>query len=201
MSTQQQPQQQASTKVIVPPSLDIKNLVRFSYCNVFTPKAMKPGQEPKYSVSILIPKNNKKLYAMFVAAATEAKNIGLVDKWKGKWTSNHKWPIRDGDVDRPDDEAYAGHWFVNASCKTKPAVVGRNPKIAIIDSTEFFSGCYGTVSVNFYPYNVDGGQGVACGLNNIQKIHDGKPLGGRANAEDEFTELPEEDSNDDSFMD
>lgn len=168
----------ASTKVVT-------GIVRFSYVHVFAPRAME-GSEPKYSVSLLIPKEDKETLAKIKRAIDLAKEQGL-PKWGGKAPANLRSPVRDGDTERPDDPAYAGHFFINATCKTKPGVVDRNLQ-PILDSTELYSGCYGRASITFYAYSVNGNRGIACGLNNIQKLRDGESLGGRARAEDEFND-------------
>lgn len=158
--------------------------VRFSYVNVFQPRAVEEGQEPKYSVSILIPKSDTQTLAKIQRAIEAAKKQGL-SLWGGKVPANLKLPLRDGDVDRPEDEAYAGHYFINATSKMKPGIVDANLN-EIIDSTEFYSGCYGRASINFYPFNKAGNRGIAAGLNNLQKLADGDFLGGRSRPEDDF---------------
>lgn len=103
-----------------------------------------------------------------------------------------KSPLRDGDVERPEDEAYAGHYFINANSKLKPGVVDANLN-EIIDPAEFYSGCYGRASITFYAYNVNGNKGIACGLQNLQKLKDGEPLGGsRASAASDFGDFDDE---------
>ena len=102
-----------------------------------------------------------------------------------------KLPLRDGDVER-DDEAYKGHWFINANSNTAPQIVDRTVK-PILDRSEVYSGCYARVSLNFYAFNSNGNKGVACGLGNIQKVRDGEPLGGRTNAADDFATLDDDD--------
>lgn len=172
--------------------------VRFSYLNVFEPKAMAEGQTPKYSVSLLIPKSDKKTLSAVKKAIEAAKQAGISTKFGGKIPPNLKTPLRDGDIDRPDDEVYAGHYFINANSVNQPGLVDAqvNP---IMDSTELYSGCYGRASVNFYAYNTNGNRGIACGLNNLQKISDGPTLGGASRAEDDFdaVEIEEEDFEDD----
>lgn len=158
--------------------------VRFSYANVFEPRAVEEGQEPKYSVSILIPKTDTQTLAKIEKAIEAAKAQGL-SLWGGKVPPNLKLPLRDGDEDRPDDPAYAGHYFINATSKSKPGIVDANLN-PILDSTEFYSGCYGRASINFYPFNKAGNKGVAAGLNNLQKLADGDFLGGRSRPEDDF---------------
>ncbi len=162
----------------------------FSYAHVFAPHASLQGQEPKYSVQVRIPKTNSAALAKIdasIQAATEAGK-GL---WGGKVPANLKTPVRDGDVERPDDPTYAGYFFLNASSKQKPGLVDRWMN-EIIDPSEFYSGCFGSASINFFPYAVSGSKGIGCGLNNLQKIKDGEPLSGRARPEADFTAVDDE---------
>lgn len=161
----------------------ITGKVRFSYANVFEPKSIN-GSEPKYSVSLIIPKEDKVTIDKIKAAIEVAKKEGL-SKLGGKIPANLKIPLRDGDIDRPDDPAYADSYFVNANSTIRPGIVDANLQ-PIIDSTEFYSGCYGRASIVFYAYNANGNKGIACGLQNLQKLEDGEPLGGRSRAEDDF---------------
>lgn len=161
----------------------ITGKVRFSYANVFEPKSIN-GSDPKYSVSLIIPKEDKVTIDKIKAAIEVAKKEGL-SKLGGKIPANLKIPLRDGDIDRPDDPAYADSYFVNANSTIRPGIVDANLQ-PIIDSTEFYSGCYGRASIVFYAYNANGNKGIACGLQNLQKLEDGEPLGGRSRAEDDF---------------
>lgn len=164
--------------------------VRFSYVNVFEPKSIN-GSDEKYSVSLLIDKRDTKTIEAIERAIEAAKQAGVA-KFGGKIPPMLKLPLRDGDVERPDDENYAGKMFVNANCKTKPGLIEKNG-MEIIDTTEFYSGCYGKASVTFYAFNSNGNKGIACGLNNIMKTRDGEPLGGRSRAVDDFANDIEED--------
>src|SRR5690625_664172 len=85
--------------------------VRFSYLHVFEPHAIEEGQDKKYSVSLLIPKTDKKTLNA-IKKAIEAAKVAGAPKWGGKVPPNLKMPLRDGDVDRPDQPEYAGHYFV-----------------------------------------------------------------------------------------
>ena len=177
------------TKVITGPD------TRWSYCNAWQPKSINGGA-PKYSVSLIIPKSDKKTVARIRAAIEAAYQEGE-GKLKGNGKtlpplSALKTPLRDGDKERPDDEAYKNSYFMNANSSTAPGIVDadRNP---ILDHSEVYSGVYGRASVNFYAFNSNGNRGIACGLNNLQKIRDGEPLGGRARAEDDFAEEEEDD--------
>lgn len=171
----------------------ITGKVRLSYAHLFKPVAIADGQDPKYSVCLLIPKSDKATLKKINAAIEAAKQAGM-SLWGGKIPASLKLPLRDGDAERPDQAEYEGCYFVNASSKTAPGVVDKNVQ-PILDSTEVYSGCYGRASVNFYPFNQAGNKGIACGLNNIQKIADGDYLGGRSRAEDDFDAV--EDDEDD----
>lgn len=169
----------------------ITGMVRASYVNIFEPKAINGEGDPKYSMSIIIPKSDTKTIKAIEEAIEQAKEEGK-PKWGGKVPGNLKTPLRDGDLEREDDEAYADSYFINASSKTAPGVIDQN-KIKLTDSTTVYSGCYVRVSINFYPFNTNGNKGIAAGLNNVQKWKDGEFLGGRASAEDDFDELESDD--------
>jgi hypothetical protein len=168
----------------------ITGKVRFSYANVWEPKSINDGDE-KYSVSLIIPKSDTKTIAEIKAAIEAAKQEGKA-KFGGKIPANLKLPLRDGDVDRPDDEAYKKSYFVNANSKDKPQIVDKNVK-PILDQSEVYSGCYGRASITFYAFNQNGNKGVACGLGNLQKLADGEPLSGRSRAEYDFSSAEDED--------
>ena len=168
---------------------------RWSYANVWQPKSINGGT-PKYSVSLIIPKSDTVTLGKIKAAIEAAYKEGEA-KLKGNGRSVPalaaiKTPLRDGDAERPDDEAYANSYFVNANSTTKPGIVdaGRNE---IIDSSEVYSGVYGRASINFYAFNSNGNRGIACGLNNLQKIRDGEPLGGHASAAEDFATDDDDD--------
>ena len=164
----------------------ITGKVRFSYAQVFEPKAMNESSTPKFSISLIISKKDKKTLDKIKAAIESAIEEGKTSKWGGKVPKNLKTPLRDGDDEREDDEVYAGAMFVNANSSNKPGLVDEdlNP---ILDKSEFYSGCYGRASINFYPYDSNGSKGIACGLNNLQKLEDGERLaGGGSTAEEDF---------------
>ena len=171
-----------TTKVIVP--------CRFSYLHCWEPDSVNGG-DPKYSVSAIVPKSDTKTVAAIKAAIEQAKKDS-VSKWGGKVPANLKLPLRDGDLDRPEDEAYKGCYFFNANSRQAPQVVDAKVK-PILDQSEVYSGCYGNISVTFYGYNSNGNRGIAAGLGNIQKIKDGESLGGRVSATEEFDTVEDED--------
>ena len=160
--------------------------VRLSYANIWEPQSIN-GSEPKYSVSIIIPKSDRATVSKVTAAIDAAIQAGL-GKFGGKMPNRAtlKLPLRDGDTERTD-EAYHDAYFLNANSKAAPQIVDRDLN-RILDRAEVYSGCYARVSLNFYAFNTNGNKGIACGLGNIQKVADGEPLGGRTDAETDFAD-------------
>ena len=166
-----------STKVVT-------GVVRLSYEHVWEPASVN-GSNPKYSVSLIIPKSDTKTIAAINQAIDNAIRDGAA-KFGGKIPPKGalKLPLRDGDTER-EDEAYRDAYFINANSTTAPQIVDRSVQ-PILDRSEVYSGCYARVSINFYAFNSNGNRGIACGLGNIQKVRDGEPLGGKMSAADDF---------------
>lgn len=179
------------TKVIIP--------CRISFANIWEAKSINGGDE-KYSVSLLIPKDDKATLTKIHKAVEAAKEDAKGKKWGGKIPPNLKLPLRDGDIDRPDDENYAGHMFLNATSKDAPQIVDRKVQ-PILDPMECGSGDYCNVSVNFYGFAASGNKGVAAGLGNIQKVKDGERLAGKAPVASDFEEIEGGDDGSEVFGD
>lgn len=168
--------------------------VRLSYTHIFEPQSVNGG-EAKYSTSILIPKSDKNTLNKIKTAVDAAKEIGK-GKWGGKIPPTCKTPLHDGDIERPNDGAYVGHYFLNASSKHQPDIAkpmgkeadGKTKFKKITEPTEVYSGCYARVSLTLYPYDAKGNRGVAASLNNIVKVQDGDFLGSRRNVSDDFAD-------------
>lgn len=177
-----------STKVVT-------GKVRFSFVNVFEARAFGEGQTPKYSVMLLIPKTDVGTLSRIRKAIDAAAQKGLSSKFGGKMPAVLKNTLKDADKDtNQDGEVFAdlwdytkGHYILNVSSKNAPQIVDaeRNP---IIDPTEFYSGCYGRASINFFAFNNNGNKGISAGLNNLQKLEDGEPLGGFSTAAQDFAD-------------
>ncbi|HAN43050.1 MAG TPA: DUF2815 domain-containing protein [Sphaerochaeta sp.] len=168
---------------------------RWSFANVWEPKSIN-GSAPKYSVSLIIPKSDTKTVAK-INAAIEAAYAEGESKLKGHSRSvpplsSIKTPHRDGDVERPDDPAYAGCYFINANSATAPGIVDANLN-PVLTRSEVYSGVYGRASISLYAFNSNGNRGIACGLNNLQLLRPGEPLGGKASAESDFSTEPDDD--------
>lgn len=174
------------------------NDVRFSYLNVFQakPPFNNPSGEPKFSVTILVPKTNLQAKALMDQAVAAAIDAGVSTKWNGVRPPQPAICIHDGDGPRPSDgqpfgDECKGCWVFTASCKAdRPPFVVDNMVQNIIDPTQVYSGMWGNVSVTFFPYSNAGKKGIGCGLNGLQKIRDDEPLSARVTAQDAFQAVP-----------
>lgn len=180
-----------TTKAAPSPTKVVTGKVRLSYAHLLEPAAIQEGQEKKYSVSLIISKDSAKTLAAIENAINAAKDIGK-SKWGGKIPSKLKLPLRDGDVERPEDPAYANSFFLNCSSTQKPAVVDTSLQ-PIIEADKVYSGMYANVALNFYPFDTNGNRGVAVGLGNVRKVADGDKLGGGSTVEEDFSNLEDED--------
>ena len=175
-----------STKVVT-------GKVRFSFVNVFEARAFGEGQTPKYSVMLLIPKSDVGTVSRIKKAIDTAAQKGLSTKFGGKLPAILKTTLKDADKDMDQDgEIFAdkwpetvGHYIINVSTTVQPQIVDANLN-PIINPTEFYSGCYGRASINFFAYNNNGNKGISAGLNNLQKLEDGESLGSFTTAEQDF---------------
>lgn len=177
------------------PTKVVTGKVRLSYCHLFEAYAnAEHGGDPKYSTVILVPKTDKATINKIKAAQQAALELGKSSKFNGSIPKMWKNTFRDGDeeADLDKNPEYAGHMFMTVSNKTKPGVVDGqlNP---ILDQTELYSGCYARVSINAFAFNVSGNKGVSFGLNHVQKLGDGEPLGSFTKPEDDFDEVSDED--------
>lgn len=176
------------------------NNVRFSYCNVFEARPT-PSGELKFSVSVLIPKKDeatvKKVKDEIQNAITKGLESGNFTKAQAA-SPTFKLPLRDGDAEfkaGARGKEYEGMYFFNASSKNRPGVVGPDAQTELMDSEEFYSGVWGHIDVNFYPFPVKGSnipsRGIAAGLNNLMKVRDDDRLDGRQRAQDAFSGMAE----------
>lgn len=169
---------------------------RLSYTHLFTKYSPDGDTDSgKYMTNVLIPKGEKETVKAIEGAIEAAKKAGIISKWDGKEPKKVDLPLRDGDTDKEDDDIYAGHYFINAKCASRPGIVDKH-RSPIVDEDDVYSGMWAIVSVTFYPYNVSGNKGVATGLNNVMKTKDDERLGGRTSAENDFSGIDMEDDED-----
>ena len=170
----------------------LTGVVRLSYANLVTPRANQQGGEPKYSVTLLIPKSDTATKLDIEASMKAAYEEGVNKKWGGAHPQM-KQLLWDGDGLRqsglPFGDECKGHWVINASSKQKPQVVGIDNVNCELAPNDIYSGMYARVTINFFPYDTAGSKGVGCGLGNVMKTADGEPLSGGASAASDFADV------------
>ena len=167
--------------------------VRLSYLTVITPRAAQPGEEPKYSVRLMIPKTDYATKADIDQSIQAAITAAIPKTWDGVRPPKINFPIYDGDGEKPNGGPYEdecrGHWVMRASTKMKPQVVGIDNINVELAPSDIYSGMYGRVTIRFFGYSNRGNKGVGCGLGNILKTRDGEPLSGNASASSDFASV------------
>lgn len=172
------------TKVVTGPK------TRFSYANVWEPRKFK-GDRAKYSICLIIPKEDGETLCKVEKAIAEAYRQGqekLTVNGKTAALSSLTLPLRDGDMDKREDSVYHHAYYINARSDMPPGIVDKNLN-RITEKSGFYSGCYGRASIHFYAFNYDGKMGIACGLNNLQKLADGPVLGNWSTPEEDFGDI------------
>jgi hypothetical protein len=139
--------------------------------------------EKVYDIQIIIPKSQREDVRAILRAI---KAVGEA-KWGANW-KKVRTPLRDGDREKDEltedgstkKDKYPerlGAYFLNAR-STKPVGVYDRQRNPIVDSDAVYAGCKGKIAVTFFPYSNSGNHGVGAGLNGVQKIADGEPIGG-----------------------
>jgi len=173
---------------------------RVSFPHVIHPQEADEGKKPRYGISMLFDEGTD------LAPLKKIVHAAMVEKFgadKAKWPKGLNSPFRD--QGEKEYEGYvAGNKFCNATSTQKPGLVDHNVD-PIIDESEFYAGCYAQATVNAFYYGDKpehkGNKGVAFGLNNVQKLADGEPLGGRVKPSDEFEPVAAEDADGEVFDD
>lgn len=169
-----------STKVVT-------GKVRFSYANIFEAKVPQSGGDPKYSVTLLIPKSDTATVEKMKAAIAEARESFCKRNGANSLPLKPNHTLKDGDGTRDSGDPFGpeckGCYVITVSSKQKPVIVDafRNP---VTDPGEVKSGDYGRAAINFFGYNASGKKGISAGLLSIQKLHDGEAFGVTGSADD-----------------
>lgn len=163
---------------------------RVAFANVFEPKPAMAGGKPKYSLMAIFPPGTdlSKMNALAKAACDK--------KFPNGRPASMRVPFRKGEEKAQYDGFEPGTIFCTISSQYQPQIITHD-KREIFTPQEFYSGCWARATVHAYAYDTAGNQGVAFGLNNIQKLGDDKPFAGRVDAADDFdavAEIPYEGS-------
>lgn len=171
-------------------------MFRVSYPHLFKAHAIKPKDEPKFSITMLFPKKSD--LSIIQKVIRNAKNVYFGSK--ENWPDDLESPVVDGDDPKfADKEGYKGHWVIKATTKadSKPGLVDRNAE-PIIDQADFYPGCYAIANINAFAWEYGGKEGISFALNHVQKVKDGKPIGGRAPVESVFAPIEGDDDDTDA---
>lgn len=167
--------------------------VRLSYANLTAPRAVQPGQEPKYSVTLLIPKTDTATKANIDASIEAAAQDAQGKLWSGIRPPVMPTPLHDGDGVRESGVPFGpeckGCWVMTASTKNRPQVVHQSDINTELLPQDVYSGMYARVTINFFGYMSSGKKGIGCGLGNVMKTRDGDPLAGGASAASDFVSV------------
>ena len=184
-----------STKVVT-------GKVRFSYCYLFEPQEPLGGGDPKYSLTLLIPKSDTATVNKIKAAIAEARENYCNRNGANALPAKPAHTLRDGDGNKDNGEDYGpecrGCYVIKVRSKQKPVIVDafRND---ITDPGEVYGGCYGRAAINFYGYNTAGQKGISATLLSVQKLSDGEPFGTVGSADD-FDDGYSDGGDEDDFM-
>jgi hypothetical protein len=166
--------------------------VRLSYANLMQPRTPQGGGDPKYSVTLLIPKTDVKTKADIDQSIQSAIQEGIPKKWNGKQPALIHNPLHDGDRAKENGEPFGeecrGCWVISASSKQKPGIVDSSLQ-DIINPSDIYSGMYARVTIRFFAYDSNGKRGIGCGLGNVMKMRDGDALSGHASAKEDFADI------------
>lgn len=169
-----------STKVVT-------GKIRMSYTHLFQPQVPLGGGEPKYEMTMLIPKSDVKTVDAIRAAIKEARDVFCNKNGATALPAAPRHPLRDGDGLRDSGEPYGpecrGHYILKARCKNQPVVVDAFGQ-PITNAAEIYGGCYGRVSFTLFGYSKAGQKGIGATLLAVQKLHDGEPFGTAGSAND-----------------
>lgn len=181
----------------------ITGKVRFSFCHIFEPQEPQGGGDPKYSLTLLIPKSDTATLGKIKEAMAEARENFCKRNGVNALPPKPNHTLHDGDGQRPSGDDFGpeckGCYVITVSSKQKPVIVDnlRNP---ITNPSELYSGCYGRAAINFYGYNTAGKKGISAGLLSVQKLHDGEPFGTVGSADDFDDDYKDPNSQDDDWM-
>lgn len=164
--------------------------LRFSYAYLFEPRKGEGDESGKYSLCVLIPKEDTDTVKLVEELIEAAKVKGKNSKWGGKIPGRLSLPLRDGDEEDKGEE-FEGCYFFNCSAKQKPGikVLEDGQLLDALDESEVYSGAWGCVTINAFPYDSNGNKGIGIGLNNVLKTRDDERLAGGSSAEQDFSDL------------
>ena len=192
--------------------------VRLSFVHVFEPASFgnDPSNPAKYSVAVIIEKTDKKTLGRIKAAYEAAKQEGI-ERYGNSFASKASPLIRPigsnygllKDADQYEELAadpnYAGCYVMNLKSERAPQVLARETGKKLLTTENggeevVYSGCYGKVTFNIYPYSNKSHTGISAGLGNVLKTRDGERFGGFKSGLDDFADDFDDDAFDDDLL-
>ena len=139
---------------------------------IFEPRAISEGQEPKYGCVAVFPKDTD---------LTAIKHLikGAADaRWNGKYPSNLRNPVRDGDTDAKPEwgDVFQNSVFIRLSSKFAPPVCNA-ARPDIKDPEAIYGGQKCVALIHAYAYSNSGNNGVALYIDALQVVSEGPRLG------------------------
>lgn len=170
--------------------------IRISYPTLFTPRAVRPGDTPKFGAQLMIPVDAPADPRNQVPGNTLIEQIwgARHQIWQAEFggveitNPQKELPFKDGNTLAQKHPEYVGYWILSANSRNKPHTVDENVQ-PIIDESKIYAGCFVNASVGLFSYE-NMGKGIACGLNGVQYASEGERLDGRPAAADLFQAVP-----------
>lgn len=171
--------------------------VRASFQHLLQASAFPGSDDLKYSMCALVDKGDKETIAVIEQAIKNAEAQG-VEKYGDKFAKAKKHnPLHDGDAEKEGQPGYENCIYFNCSNRQQPRVLDALTG-EVAQETDIYSGMYGTLIVNCYPYfNTAATCGVSISLMGFQKTADGEVLGGSRVSDSDF----DDDDDGESFLD
>jgi len=172
----------------------LKN-VRLAFPSIFAAKAMKPGDEPRFSATFIFAPDHPAHQEIKDAILQAAK-----DKWAGKWEETLKAIKAKGDIclrdgaEKADFDGFDGKMFVSASTKTQPAVVDRDRTSLTLADGRPYGGCQVNAIIDIWAQDNGFGKRINASLSGVQFFADGDSFGGARPARAEDFDAVEETS-------
>jgi hypothetical protein len=166
--------------------------VRLSFPALWKAEAFKPGDDPKFKATFLIPKDDpqiKVIEAAILRVLKEKKQDKAAAILKGIRGNSNKFCFQDGDTKSYD--GYADHMALSAKSSTRPTILDGNKSPLAEEDGKPYAGCYVNASVDVFYYNSQG-DGISASLRGVQFVRDGDSFSaGRPADSDEFEEVAE----------
>ncbi len=187
--------------------IKLKN-VRLSFPRLYTPRAFRAGQDPRYEATFLLDPSDKAHAEIIEQLEFVSKEI-VDEHWpKGKPKGLVEcFGLADDEKPPLEYDGYPGMYFVRTSANTKnpPRMFdrGRNEltKEGDVEPRIPYAGCYVTASISLWTMDNEFGKRVNANLRLVQFVKDGEAFGAaQASPEDEL-DILDDDEDDEPWDD